>query len=822
MLAGLRIQQKDKSPKASSRKDKKKARKKEQKKKKKRQKDAKKAKDKSSSSSESSAKSDAVAEVPSPNAPTSGKAGGRESWMLPASEPAPPAPRSDGGVACEVRSSGGSTGAADFFSSLGSVRGKKEDKPNPDAVCVSERELNPALKGEETSQPTATSISSIPAHLKVGDGGSAWRKRAQKRLQQGAANLPPPVPAGADADDGPGLQWGGSRGQKRATQSDPMERQRQMLAKHREQLKVQQEKEQLEQQQQREQQRQRCARSSSRGQSHSRSRERRGKGRSRSRSRGDRGRGSPSPHRGRGRSRSQSRDRLGGGAVARSAAKGAGTSDGWRRRAAARQTANNADAGTVGGSGVATKVEAPEDVEDVIQRMQSKYGGSSASGGSSAAGATAPAAGSSDAAAAGEDEDANTLGAMAMQAMLEGDMQRYEELNRRLEQTQAKLAAAAGDGGASRATNGEKTVVLEELDASGRNRSLLDSVQSSSVAVKGKKRGIANTGTAKGGKDTGFYADDDVSLDDLIRKEKVEGVQDYDANLASHILKKPKFKQLHDDDDEAYALGWYESADKKLDAKKLAERSRRKEVQDKQQIQRNLERCDRCMESKKFRPKEAVLSVSPRAYLCAESFNQCILPNQVFISPQEHVQAVTDLDEAACTEIRNYQKCLVRYFEAQEPPKAVIFAESAVHRVSKDQTLLGGGPHAAVVAYPVDLALLSEARAYFKKAFDEAECEWSAQHKKVLPTSAKGGIREAIPKNFPYVHIDFCLGGGYAHVVEDAGEFPKDFAQQTIAGMCELTVLDRGYATKDLYWDGVKDMKRRFADGFDWAPALGT
>merc|ERR1712023_387384 len=110
--------------------------------------------------------------------------------------------------------------------------------------------------------------------------------------------------------------------------------------------------------------------------------------------------------------------------------------------------------------------------------------------------------------------------------------------------------------------------------------------------------------------------------------------------------------------------------------------------------------------------------------------------------------------------------------------------------------LLGGGPHMAVVGYPVDLAILDEARAYFKKALDEAECEWSTQHKKVIETTPKRGIRDAIPKGFPYVHIDFSLGGGYAHVVEDASEFPKDFAQQTIAGMCELTVLDRAYATK--------------------------
>merc|ERR1711907_399772 len=214
----------------------------------------------------------------------------------------------------------------------------------------------------------------------------------------------------------------------------------------------------------------------------------------------------------------------------------------------------------------------------------------------------------------------------------------------------------------------------------------------------------------------------------------------------------------------------------------------------------NLERCNRCMESKRFHSRDAVISASEHAYVCMDNFKDCILPGQVFICPREHLPSLTDLDDSVYAEIRNYQKCLVRFFEAQDPPRAVIFAESAIHRVSKEKLLMGGGPHAVVVAYPIELDVFSQARSFFKKAFDEAECEWSAQHKKVIETSAKGGVRAAIPKHFPYVHIDFSLGGGYAHVVEEASEFPREFAQQTIAGMCELTILDRAYTSKEQYW----------------------
>jgi len=262
-------------------------------------------------------------------------------------------------------------------------------------------------------------------------------------------------------------------------------------------------------------------------------------------------------------------------------------------------------------------------------------------------------------------------------------------------------------------------------------------------------------------------------------------------------LKNQKFKAIHEDDDEAYGLGMYENASKKADAKRLAAKQQKQQISEKQRIKINLEKCFYCMESRRFRLKDSIISSSTHAYVCMDRFEDSVLPGQVFICPQEHLPSMTDLDDDAYTEIRNYQKCLVRFFEAQDPPRAVIFCESSIERASKDKLLLGGGSHAMLVAYPVELPIFSQARSFFKKAFDEAEDENITQHKKVIETSAKGGVRAAIPKNFPYVHIDFSLGGGYAHIVEDAAEFPKKFAQQTIAGMCELTILDRAYATKD-------------------------
>jgi len=413
-------------------------------------------------------------------------------------------------------------------------------------------------------------------------------------------------------------------------------------------------------------------------------------------------------------------------------------------------------------------------------------------------------------------------------------MARYEQLNKRLEERQAALAAAGpvttgtADGVPElRPSKPQGNVkVLEEVDSAGRKKSLVESVQSGpSVRTQGRnKRGTANavpSGKKNEKQAPGYYEDDNVSLDDLIKRERITGVQDYDHNLTSHILKKgSKFKVIEEDEDEAYALGWYESKEKKLDNRVRGDKQRLKEVRDKQRVQVNLERCTFCPESKRFDRRATMISSSSSAYLCMDNFNDCVLPGQMFIAPKDHHLAMTSVDEDVHAEMRNYQKCLVRYLEAQDPPKAPLFVESAVHKVSREEMLCGSGPHTRIVVYPVDLNTLHDARLFWKKAFDEAEDEFETQHQKVIEMDAKRSVREKVPQNFPYVHIDFSLGGGYVHIIDNVEEFPRNFVRDTIAGMCELTVLDRAYRDKGEHKFAAQETRRKFADGFDWTTAL--
>lgn len=765
-LLGIRFEKQGEKPKAVKEKKSKKERKAERRKEqKKRKRDVKKKKGKTSEASLSDG-------AKSPSSGSSGDetegdiaAANATSAIAPASEVAKP---SDSMVADE-----------DFFSSLGTVHRREEKmKPDPDKAVVSAREYNPYLRGETSALPAPEASGGIPAHICVGDGGAAWRRRARQRAeqQQKAAEEQTTAEAVPRESRGAPQEVGGRGG---VVTPPPRERGvpggggwRARVAARRASPPPEKRRE-----------------------------------RSRSKS----ARSTPTPQRQRAPlARSPSRSPRGRQATP-------------QRRAASRSRSRGEPSPTSRGRRDDGCESREEDVDEVMRRMQAKYGllGAGAGGGGSNASNSA-----AKATAYEEELDVNALGAMAMEAMLAGDMARYEALNKRLE---AKQVAMAISGNSSSSTAvpaddedgvpGQRVQVLEEVDAQGRSRALLASVQSTSVRTKGRNtRGTANAVPGKSG--GGFYEDDKVSLDDLIRRERIEGVQDYNSNYAQNILKKGrKFKMLAEDEDEAYALGEWEAADKKMDGQRRGQRNQRQQVNEKGRIQVNMEMCTFCPDSRRFGRGESMISSSQHAYVCVDGFNRCILPRQLFIAPREHFSATTDIDETTWAEIRSFQKGLVRFFEAEDPPKAVLFVESCVHQVSREKALMGGGPHAVVVAYPIEQGLLQEAKAFWKKAFDEAECEWTTQHKKVIPTDPRTGVRKAVPKGFPYVHVDFSMGGGYAHVVDNVQEFPRDFAQHTVAGMCELTVLDRAYTNRDAYRNACLDIRRRFCDGFDWTQA---
>ncbi|CAI5980278.1 unnamed protein product [Closterium sp. NIES-65] len=239
------------------------------------------------------------------------------------------------------------------------------------------------------------------------------------------------------------------------------------------------------------------------------------------------------------------------------------------------------------------------------------------------------------------------------------------------------------------------------------------------------------------------------------------------------------------------------------------------------------QRCQQCIDSP-ARPRHLVVSVAAHSYLMLPPGGS-LLPNHVLIVPSEvshtvqwphkapltlktpaavamharaphsltpstpchspprwwqHEGSMRVVEEAVWDEVRNFKKCLTRMAMATQEGAGVIFLESAMG--------VGGAgrqrKHCYVEAIPVPAAVMAQAPLYFKKALDEAESEWSQQHsKRIIDTRAiRGGLRSAIPPNFPYFHVEFSLQGGYCHVIDDESAFKASLGRDVIAGIMEM------------------------------------
>ena len=71
------------------------------------------------------------------------------------------------------------------------------------------------------------------------------------------------------------------------------------------------------------------------------------------------------------------------------------------------------------------------------------------------------------------------------------------------------------------------------------------------------------------------------------------------------------------------------------------------------------------------------------------------------------------------------------------------------------------------------------------QAIDEAEEEWSQHNAKKLIDTSEKGLRNSIPKDFPYFHVEFGLKKGYVHVIDDESQFQSSFG---------VNVIREGYA----------------------------
>eukprot|EP01071_Lankesteria_metandrocarpae_P014967 Lankesteria_metandrocarpae@DN9193_c0_g1_i1.p1 len=425
------------------------------------------------------------------------------------------------------------------------------------------------------------------------------------------------------------------------------------------------------------------------------------------------------------------------------------------------------------------------------------------------------------------------MAAAALRALFTtGGMDKHDSIMSDMATHGKPLVESTGDDALHDQRNGKSkyargVTVLERIDHTGRDVQFLEEqraaaessgpVQTSLLGSKGKRKYLT-TENLKGG----YYADDDRSLDSLYREAKTQSGVDYDHNYMKRVTQSRRYREdnINDDFDEVHSLNKFEEKNESLTSTHRANLERQRQIKDKARLTKQFKSCLFCVDSPKFAQVRSsmVIAYSPLAYVCFQSLSQCAVENHLIIAPVMHIPSLTHLDDDVYDHIRNFQKSLVAYFDEQG--MGLVCVETVIRHVAMEKTLLGGGSHCVVECYPVPHARLQECKSYFTKALREVESEWS-QHKSIIDTSAYKGPRGAIPKKFPYFHVDFNLSGGMGHVIENEQKFPKGFAKDIVKGMLSLERHERPYSSPEVLKTAVKLLKKDF-EKYDWSKSLAV
>ncbi|KAF7989612.1 hypothetical protein HCN44_008286 [Aphidius gifuensis] len=360
------------------------------------------------------------------------------------------------------------------------------------------------------------------------------------------------------------------------------------------------------------------------------------------------------------------------------------------------------------------------------------------------------------------EDELNKLGAAVIKAELRGDEKLAMELKEKLDNARELKLKNPQIAVARRVDNkSEENVILTLTDAKGMTRPLEQ--RSKYQEPQGGRRKTKKVSTHESGERVRHYADDDkYNLKDLFVKEKGES----SSNNDEAVFVKMASKNM--DMDELFELNiTKESNDSKNDL-----RDKMKAINEHKKIEKSLDNCYSCFDSKKML-KHLIVAMGNKMYVSLPS-HESLTPGHCIISPIHHVACQTQLDEDFYDELKLFKTSLTKMFtDNNECP---VFFEISMG--------LKRFPHMQMICVSLPEDVGSMAPMYFKKALLECETEWST-NKKVVDLSKKD-IRSSIPKGLPYFMVDFGNYGGFAHVIEDEMLFPINFAQEIIGGMLDL------------------------------------
>ncbi|KAM9733173.1 CWF19-like protein 2 isoform 1-T1 [Menidia menidia] len=266
-----------------------------------------------------------------------------------------------------------------------------------------------------------------------------------------------------------------------------------------------------------------------------------------------------------------------------------------------------------------------------------------------------------------------------------------------------------------------------------------------------------------------FQDDDNVGLQEMVRREKMSSAQDQNA-----LYSRMAAKMMGKTDGDNYTLDdmFVSSAAQREGEGREEERMRNRAIGESRRLALSMDKCRYCFSSQELQ-KHLIVAIGSKVYLSVPS-GVSMTEGHCLICPLQHHCSGTGMDEDVWSEIQLFRRTLVRMFESQDLD--CVFMETHMN--------LRRRQHMVLECIPLPRELGDMAPIYFKKAIMECDEEW-AMNKKVVDLSKKD-IRQAVPRGLPYFAVDFGLQGGFAHVIENEQKFPHYFGKEVVGGMMDL------------------------------------